>query len=316
MSSTPGRDRFLDGGLRRDPTRVLLPLRAFLAVAYLYAGLSKIADPAFLDPAAPASMRQSVLAVRASSPIGGLLGPVADHSFAFGLLMAAGEVAVGLGLLAGLFTRLASLGGMVLALSLFLTVSWNATPWYTGADIGYVFAFTPLLLAGRTPLSLDAWLAGARRRHPGAGEDRTRRLVLAAGAGLAGLAALGVASLFRRSPRAQQAAPSRSASSGSAGGQTLVAASGVPVGGAVQVSAPATAAPLWVMQLQAGRFTAVNATCPHQGCPLKFVSKSEGFACPCHNSRFDAAGTRLSGPANRNLTSVAVRERGGQITTN
>src|SRR3954470_21460652 len=142
-----------------NPRWVLLPLRAYLAVAFLYAGLSKIADRSFLDASSPSSMHATLVAVRDQSPIGGLLGPVADPSFGFGLLMALGEVAVGLGLLLGLFTRIAAAGGVLLALSLFLTVSWGADPWYTGADIVYAFAATPLLLGGAGPLSADAWLA-------------------------------------------------------------------------------------------------------------------------------------------------------------
>src|SRR4051812_44880822 len=128
-------------------------------------------------------MHATLLAVRDQSPIGGLLGPVENHSFAFGLAMALGEVAVGLGLLLGLFTRIAAAGGVLLALSLFLTVSWGADPWYTGADIVYVFALTPLLLGGAGPLSADAWLA-ARTKPGDGGADRTRRVVVG---GLAGI---------------------------------------------------------------------------------------------------------------------------------
>nr|MDQ6938497.1 HTTM domain-containing protein [Actinomycetota bacterium] len=164
--------------VRRDPMWVLLPLRLFLGVTFLYAGLSKIADRSFLDAAAPTGMHATTLAVKNSSPIGGLLQPVIDHSFAFGLLMALAEVAVGIGVLFGLFARIAALGGLALSLSLFLTVSWNADPWYTGADLVYALALTPLLLAGRTPLSVDEWMASLEAR-PGAdlspAAGRTRR---------------------------------------------------------------------------------------------------------------------------------------------
>jgi len=40
---------------------------------------------------------------------------------------------------------------------LFLTVSFHSAPYYTGADIVFAFAWTPLLLAGSgSVLSLDA----------------------------------------------------------------------------------------------------------------------------------------------------------------
>ena len=60
-------------------------------------------------------------------------------------MIALGELAVGLGVLSGVLTRIAALGGMLLALMLFLTVSYHSDPYYTGADIVFLFAFTPLL---------------------------------------------------------------------------------------------------------------------------------------------------------------------------
>ena len=59
---------------------VLLPLRAFLGFVYLYAGISKIADRRFLDSSSPRSIYANLLAVRHSSPIGDLLGPVQHHA--------------------------------------------------------------------------------------------------------------------------------------------------------------------------------------------------------------------------------------------
>lgn len=148
---------------------VLLPLRAFLAVVFSYGGISKIADNRFLDASSPLSMHASLVAVRDLSPIGGLLGPVEAHSFAFGVLMAAGEMAVGMGILLGLFTRLAAVGGIAITLSLWLTVSWGATPWYTSADLVYVFAFTPLAGRRRGRRPVRRRLAGTTRRGPAGG---------------------------------------------------------------------------------------------------------------------------------------------------
>ena len=106
----------------------------------------KEADRRFLDDQAPTSLHQTLVSVRGASPIGGLLGPLESHSSAFGVAIAIGETAIGLGLLTGLFTRIAAAGGMLLSLGLFLTVSWNADPWYTGADIVFLFALSPLLI--------------------------------------------------------------------------------------------------------------------------------------------------------------------------
>ena len=323
MSSTNPRTR-------QDPHWILLPLRGYLAVAFLYAGISKIADRRFLDASSPDSMHATLLAVRDQSPIGGLLGPVANHSFAFGLLMALGEIAVGLGVLLGLFARAAAAGGIVLALSLFLTVSWGADPWYTGADIVYAFALTPVLLAGAGPWSADAWLA-ARDRASGT-VDRTRRVVVGGLAGAAGLIAVGVAALFRQDATRPSVAGGNSrqvddATAGTAtpdrtstpttttpkAGPVLVAAAAVPVGGAVAAKDPTSGDELYVLQLTKGTFTALDRRCPHQGCPVSFVSKSAGFTCPCHRSAFDAAGNLTQGPATSGLKKLAVTEQDGKI---
>jgi thiosulfate dehydrogenase [quinone] large subunit len=148
---------------------------------YLYAGISKIADTRFLDQTSPTSLHATLAAVRSASPIRFLLGPVADHTFAFGLLIAFAEIAVGIGIALGLLTRVAAVGGMVLALSLWLTVSWGAEPWYTSADLAYLFAFTPLLLAGAGGMwSLDELpdrgvvvRVRRRRRHRGRAGDHS-----------------------------------------------------------------------------------------------------------------------------------------------
>jgi len=51
-------------------------------------------------------------------------------------------------------------GGLALSLMLFLTVSFHSAPYYTGADIVFAFAWTPLLLAGSgSVLSLDTAIA-------------------------------------------------------------------------------------------------------------------------------------------------------------
>jgi thiosulfate dehydrogenase [quinone] large subunit len=321
--------------IRTDPRWILLPLRAFLGFTFLYAGLSKIGNRSFLDKSDPSSMYSTLVAVKAQSPIGGLLSPVEHHSLAFGLLMALGETAVGVGILAGLFTRIAASGGMVLSLSLFLTVSWGATPWYTGADIVYVFAFTALLLGGAGPLSADGWLASARSLPSGGGdlvaEDKTRRVLLGGLAGLAGLVAVGTAALFRGSkahpavaaddPRTASPSGSVSTTSGAqvsgrasaAGGKPIIAASAVPVGGAKQTKDPLTGDAIYVLQLEAGQFTALDTRCPHQGCAVSFISKSVGFQCPCHQSEFDSTGAVTRGPATSGLSKIAVSDANGEI---
>lgn len=297
-----------------QPGWVLLPLRAFLATVFLYGGISKIADRRFLDPSSPVSMHATVLAVRGGSPVGSLLGPVATHTQVVGVLLALAELAVGLGMLLGLLVRVAAAGGMLLALALWLTVSWNSAPWFTSADLVYMFAFVPLLIAGAGGvLSLDGWLGRSAVRHPTHGEDRTRRTLVTGAAALFGAALAGGASLFRRSPPARTHGARAGGTAGAGSAEVLAKASAVPVGGAAKVIDPVRGEPIWVLQLQRGRFTAYDAVCPHQGCPVQFVSPSYGFVCPCHGSHFDPTGRRLSGPASTGLSPIAVAADGAEI---
>jgi thiosulfate dehydrogenase (quinone) large subunit len=294
--------------------RVLLPLRAFLAVVFLDGGISKVVDRRFLDSSSPLSMHSSVLAARSQSPIGSWLGPVADHSTGFGIVMAVGELAVGLGVLLGVLTRVAAAGGMLLALSLWLTVSWNASPWFTSADLVYVFAFTPLLIVGAGGvLSVDAWLDRARDLHPGASEDHTRRGLVFGGVAVLGAVVLGIAASLRGTRPSSAAKAAQHAADNPA--VTLTAAAAVPVGGAKKVNDADTDQPTWVLQLTAGDFTAYDAICPHQGCTVDFVSPAVGFACPCHGSRFDAKGQVINGPASRGLTAIPVIIADGEVRT-
>jgi thiosulfate dehydrogenase [quinone] large subunit len=138
----------------------LLPVRAFLAVVFIFAGLQKLANPAFFDPASGFSMHAQMIGAIRISPIHVLLGHLLRFSTPLGILIIIAEVAIGLGIGLGLWTRIAAIGGMVLALNLFLTVSWRDYPWFTSPDLVYFFALTPFVIAGAGGvLSLDALIA-------------------------------------------------------------------------------------------------------------------------------------------------------------
>src|SRR5919198_1328503 len=58
------------------------------------------------------------------------------------------EIAIGLCALFGLATRYAAAGGLALNLLLFLTASWNTSPYFLGSDIVFAFAWLPFVLTG------------------------------------------------------------------------------------------------------------------------------------------------------------------------
>ncbi len=51
-------------------------------------------------------------------------------------------------------------------------------------------------------------------------------------------------------------------------------------------------------------FIALSLICTHLGCTLK--ADETGFACPCHNSAFDADGKVMQGPAVKPLRSLRI----------
>jgi thiosulfate dehydrogenase [quinone] large subunit len=149
----------------------LLPLRAFIGVTFLFAGLQKLSNPNFFDANSPSSIQAQLIAAERLSPIHFLIGHLLQFATPLGIVISLGEIAVGIGMLLGLWTRIAAIGGAALAFMLFLTVSFHASPYYTGADIVFFFAFMPFIVAGAGGvLSLDARIARRAATEQGLGD--------------------------------------------------------------------------------------------------------------------------------------------------
>jgi thiosulfate dehydrogenase [quinone] large subunit len=320
---------------------ILVPLRLFLGVTFLYAGLQKLANPQFFAANSPVSIRDQLVGAGHSSPIHALvvhLVPVADG---VGAVIAVGEVAIGLGILVGLWMRVAAGGGMLLSFGLFLTVSFHSSPYFTGSDIVFFFAWTPFVLAGAAGApALDTWLARRRAGTPGpAGAGGVpRRVVLTQGAwaGVVAGAVLvggGLTALFGRLAGGTSASSGTTVALGGGStstgdgsttttspatgatpttgavpqGRSIGAAAQVPVGGSAAFTDPATGDPSLVIQQKAGAFLAFDAVCPHLGCTVAYQSSAKLIACPCHGSEFNAeTGSVIRGPATSGLTRITV----------
>ena len=161
----------------------VLPLRIFLAGLFLFAGYAKLSYPHFFEASSLGGFKASVDAAKSGTPIGGLLGPLSDHPSFFGHLTAVAEIAIGLGLLVGLLTRAAALGGMVLVTMIVLSIDWGgvkqytgSSGWFTSVDLAVGAALSVFLLGGADPFSLDAlfWRARWRRRMADDGEPGFR----------------------------------------------------------------------------------------------------------------------------------------------
>lgn len=91
--------QYLQGSVR---AAALLPLRFFLGFTFVFAGLDKLLDPAFLDPASSSGIKAQLEAFMHVSPLAPIIEVVAlPAPTAIGVLMALGEIAVGLGALSG-----------------------------------------------------------------------------------------------------------------------------------------------------------------------------------------------------------------------
>ena len=146
----------------------LLPLRLFLGVTFAFAGLQKLANPAFFKSGSPSSIQAQMAGAARLSPIRSLLHAMLPHAALIGWIIAYGELAIGIGTLLGLKTRIAAVSGAFLSLNLFLAVSFHSSPYFTGADIVFLFAWVPLIIAGAgSQLSADALIARAASQQAG-----------------------------------------------------------------------------------------------------------------------------------------------------
>ncbi|MEI8126959.1 MAG: Rieske 2Fe-2S domain-containing protein [Actinomycetota bacterium] len=138
----------------------LLPLRLFLGFTFTFAGLQKLANPNFFNAASTSSIQAQLIAATRVSPIGSLVGHLLQFATPLGVIIALGEIAIGVGTLLGLWGRIAAVGGVALSFGLFLTVTFHAAPYYTGADLIYFVAWIPFIISGSgTHFSLDAWIS-------------------------------------------------------------------------------------------------------------------------------------------------------------
>jgi thiosulfate dehydrogenase [quinone] large subunit len=328
-----------------EPGWVLLPLRAFLGVTFVYAGLLKLSDPTYLDSASTNSVHAQMLRAATTSPIGPLVRLSADFATVTGLLIAFGELAVGIGVLLGLWTRVAALGGLLLSLSFFLTVSWSTSPYFFGSDIVFFFAWSALLIGGDGGVySLSTWIRRSvrtrlqlppepvRAEKPALLEEVDRRTLIrtggiAAAVGGVALAGGGISAVMAhgRAPGAPAAATTPTSTptttstdtaaptaSSSPTATPIAAASAVQVGGSAPFTDPVSGGDALVIQPSAGVFKAFSAICPHQGCTVGYGGGQ--FQCPCHGSTFDGStGAVLTGPAQSGLSAIAITVSGGQI---
>lgn len=136
------------------------PLRIFMGLTFLYAGLQHLTDPAYFDPTKSGYIGHLISLHAVGSPIHDfLLGVVEPNAAAFGYVVGVGESLIGIATLLGFLFRIAALSGLLLNFTFFLSATWNVFPFYFGSDIVFVMCWLTLLLTGpQTGQSLDGVL--------------------------------------------------------------------------------------------------------------------------------------------------------------
>ncbi|WP_171165058.1 DoxX family protein [Streptomyces sp. I05A-00742] len=199
-------------GRRMNLGVVLLPLRIFLGLISVYAGMGKLCDPVYFDGGKRGSMVTWLTSLHPWGAAAPLREIALAHPVGAGLTVAFLQIIVGVLTIFGLWQRLAAGIGVLLSATLLVTVSWRTVPVYDAPDIIYLAAWSPLVIAGAPVYSVDGRLAGEawRRLGPRAGIGQLRRRVLRRGGIMAtvliGLSLL-VGSMLGGAVRSSQPAP-------------------------------------------------------------------------------------------------------------
>lgn len=310
---------------------VLLPLRAFLGITFIYAGLLKLTSADFLSKTSPNGVLSQMQHAVSGSPISFVVQHAIEHYVLFGLAIACGELFVGIGILFGIWTRLAALFAFILSASFWLTVSWNTTPYFFGVDIIFMFALTPLVIAGDGGyLSLGARIrqivalqmkspGGAKSNEPLQKEIDRRTLVrtgaLAGVLAGSGLLVGGIGRLFSKATPVATPSPipTHQGSGVPPGAIKIASLSEIPVGSSFQFN-DKSGTPSFLLRPATKHFLAYSAVCTHNGCIVGYDQPSKTFQCPCHGAVYSgSSGQVLGGPAPLPLTRINVREIGGNI---
>ena len=221
-----------------------------------------------------------------------------EHAGIVGLFVMLSEFAIGFATLSGFMLVYASLGGLLMSATLWLSASWTVKPYFLGSDTAYMVMWAVLL---------GSIFKNSRKLKLPNFTDRREVISLAS---IAALSILGVVIGKAFTRKAQSNLQSQSSSSSS---QAIAKVSDISIGKAIHIK-DAQGAPGYIFRTKAGVF-AYSAICTHQGCTVNFNSDNSHFQCPCHGAEFDPAnGAKvLAGPARSPLAKIKIKVNGDEI---
>jgi thiosulfate dehydrogenase [quinone] large subunit len=137
------------------PGFAILPLRFFLGITFIYAGIQKLTDPGFFTPGSVTYIGTQITNFGRNSPIHFLMTQFAHQAVAIGVLTIMTEMIIGILVTIGLFTRVAAVIGLSINFIFFLSASWSVYPYFLGSDIVFCVCWLTLAITGPGALSLD-----------------------------------------------------------------------------------------------------------------------------------------------------------------
>ena len=273
-------------------------LRLWLGITWVYAGWYKATDPQFLTPNTSGYIGTQLANYQLNSPISFLLRHMVERAGIVGLFVMLSEFAIGFATLTGFMLVYASIGGLLMSATLWLSASWSVKPYFLGSDTAYVVMWAVLLGS--------VFKSSRKLRLPNF-SDRREVISLASIAGLSILSVVAGKAFTRKAQSTQQ---SQSTSNSS---QAIAKVSDIAVGKAIHIK-DAQGAPGYIFRTNAGVF-AYSAICTHQGCSVNFDLNKKVLLCPCHGAEFDPTSDAkvLAGPAPKPLAKIRVAIKGNNI---
>jgi thiosulfate dehydrogenase [quinone] large subunit len=273
-------------------------LRLWLGGTWFYGGWQKASDNTFLNKASTNYIGAQLAGLAQHSPLKFALRHMVEHASLIGVSVMLSEFAIGIAVLTGIALQLAIVGGALVSLILWLSVTWTVYPYFLGSDSAYLVMWIALLFLVRQQNV-------GRGKRAGVIPDLTdrREFVRIVGVGTTAIIAALAGSRF------QKPGPKSKA------GAIIVKLASFPVGSNMQFTAP-DGNPAFLFRTNAGVF-AYSATCTHQGCTLGYSVLEHTLNCPCHGGKYDPAngGKVIAGPPPTPLPKYKVAIKGDSIVT-